>query len=251
MLSVYSVAFSEQSSRTVQVTYKGYSAIPFVNSYSWSYNKLYANATASIFYAYAGGEYSNPHTDETDNSVPPTEDTKDLIDNYMRVDAVKKEVLLFGHIPGHVFLVKDVYNPFNWNVSSETKQILNYTCYKAETTFRGRKWVVWFSPALSLPYGPWKLHGLPGIILEAADSTGEMSFKAVSITETDQNFIEKDFATLIKTKNKTPVTYQVYKKMERESFDNIYQKIDQENPNGKFADVKIPRFGLELKYEWE
>ena len=37
----------------------------------------------------------------------------------------------------------------------------------ATTHFRGRDWKVWFSEEIPLPLGPWKLGGLPGLILAA------------------------------------------------------------------------------------
>ena len=47
------------------------------------------------------------------------------------------------------------------------------------------------------------------------------------------------------------MTYRQFLQDRREALDNIYKKIDQEDTSSKFADVKVPRFGLELKYEWE
>ena len=56
-----------------------------------------------------------------------------------------------------------------WNVSGEHRQICGYDCIKATIRFRGLEWTVWFAKEIPLPYGPWKLGGLPGLILEAED----------------------------------------------------------------------------------
>lgn len=73
---------------------------------------------------------------------------------------------------------------FRWNYLDADSVILGYPVHKAETVYRGRKWTVYYAPDIPISDGPWKLCGLPGLILSAADSTGEFSFatKKVSLT---------------------------------------------------------------------
>ncbi|MDM1521909.1 GLPGLI family protein [Empedobacter stercoris] len=54
----------------------------------------------------------------------------------------------------------------NWKITKESQKMLGYTCYKATTKFRGRDYTAWFTPELPYNYGPWKLGGLPGLILK-------------------------------------------------------------------------------------
>lgn len=70
---------------------------------------------------------------------------------------------------------------FQWEMLEGDSIVCDYHCQKARTTFRGRTWVVWYS--LDLPYsdGPWKLSGLPGLILKATDMKGDFSFSAYKI----------------------------------------------------------------------
>ena len=72
-----------------------------------------------------------------------------------------------------------------WQIGDSTKTILGYECIAAETDFHGRHWNVWFTPEIPIQDGPWKFCGLPGLILEAADSTGQHSFIADGIEESD------------------------------------------------------------------
>ena len=65
---------------------------------------------------------------------------------------------------------KEVAPKINWKISKETKKIGKFTSKKATANFRGRDYTAWFTTEISLPYGPWKLHGLPGLILEAYDT---------------------------------------------------------------------------------
>ncbi|MDE6769249.1 MAG: GLPGLI family protein [Muribaculaceae bacterium] len=74
-----------------------------------------------------------------------------------------------------------------WKVSYATKEILGYECIEASTDFHGRKWTVWFSPEIPVQNGPWKLDGLPGLILEAESEGGQYRFVATGIQQTDKD----------------------------------------------------------------
>lgn len=73
-----------------------------------------------------------------------------------------------------------------WEIGDSTKTVLGYECLAATTDFHGRKWTVWFSPEIPLAAGPWKLGGLPGLILEASDQDGLYSFEATGIQQTSR-----------------------------------------------------------------
>ncbi len=70
-------------------------------------------------------------------------------------------------------LVNDDWVNLNWEIKNQTKEINNFKCQKAVTKFRGRNYIAWFTTEIPLRYGPWKLYGLPGLILEAYDSKNE------------------------------------------------------------------------------
>ena len=65
-----------------------------------------------------------------------------------------------------------------WEISDESKEIMGYQCFKATTDYRGRRWTAWFTPEIPIQDGPWKLCGLPGLILEAKDNHSEYHFIA-------------------------------------------------------------------------
>lgn len=70
--------------------------------------------------------------------------------------------------------VKEPTPVIDWKISGETKKIGDFHVQKATTEFRGRNYTAWFTVDIPLPYGPWKLQGLPGLILEAYDTNKEI-----------------------------------------------------------------------------
>ncbi len=73
-----------------------------------------------------------------------------------------------------------------WEVGDSTKIIFGYECFEATADFHGRKWTVWFTPEIPIVAGPWKLSGVPGLILEAVAEGGQYSFVADGIQQTDK-----------------------------------------------------------------
>ena len=49
--------------------------------------------------------------------------------------------------------------------------------------FSGREWNVWFTEEIPVSLGPWKLNGLPGIILQA-ECSGYITITAYNISTT-------------------------------------------------------------------
>ena len=69
----------------------------------------------------------------------------------------------------------------SWIISFDMQEILGYTCQKATCHFRGRNYVAWFAPDIPVRQGPWKLGGLPGLILKAHDTDSLYTFEAVKV----------------------------------------------------------------------
>lgn len=77
---------------------------------------------------------------------------------------------------------------FDWKVTKESKKIGSYTCYKATTkNFGGRNYEVWFTYEIPIPTGPWKFHGLPGLILEVHDDRNLINITFNSIENPTKN----------------------------------------------------------------
>ena len=85
---------------------------------------------------------------------------------------------------------RGVYSePFSelaWAIGDSTKIVLGYECFMATADYPGRRWTAWFAPEIPVQDGPWKLRGLPGLILEAYEPKGHHHFTADGIEQTDR-----------------------------------------------------------------
>ncbi|MBQ9288312.1 MAG: GLPGLI family protein [Bacteroidaceae bacterium] len=73
---------------------------------------------------------------------------------------------------------------FQWEILPDSTQtILEHPCMMAVGNYAGRTWKVWFTVEIPVSDGPWKLCGLPGLILKAEDKRGEFFYTAIGIQQ--------------------------------------------------------------------
>ena len=100
-------------------------------------------------------------------------------------------VLFIGHPDGELssfdkvtpnrFFYTEPLPDFKWKLSDDTLNVSGYLCQKAVGEYAGRTWTAWYSEDVPASFGPWKLRGLPGMILKAEDSGGIFSFTCVGL----------------------------------------------------------------------
>jgi len=150
------------------------------------------------------------------------------------------------------YTVDDTWLKIQWEIKEDTFTIGNFKCKKAIGDFRGRTYIAWFTEEIPLPYGPFKLYGLPGLILQAEDTEKMFSVYMKSIEyPTSQEFevdepIEKDKKTIIE-----------YAYVKDHIEDLLLEKLNSKLPRGIFfaknPDEKDTKrtYRIEKKYEWE
>ena len=82
-------------------------------------------------------------------------------------------------VPGTFTYSEDMAH--EWTFGDGEKEICGYPCQEAKTSYGGREWTVWFAPSIPSNVGPWKLGGLPGLIMEAQDAEGIHHFTATAL----------------------------------------------------------------------
>lgn len=85
---------------------------------------------------------------------------------------------------GMFFHFSEPYTMPKWELADSVKNILGYECQMATTRFHGREWTAWFTVEIPVPDGPWKLTGLPGLILEAECEGRQYKFMADGLQQT-------------------------------------------------------------------
>lgn len=114
------------------------------------------------------------------------------------------------------FLIKTPSN-HNWNISSESKKIDNYLCYKATCSesytsrdgkTKERVITAWFCPELPYSFGPLDFNGLPGLILELEKSGNKIVAKSIVLS---------DKTIELKIPNKKTITKEQYDKKIKEN----------------------------------
>ena len=88
------------------------------------------------------------------------------------------------------FEYKETLPLIEWTITDERRSVCGYLCNKATGHFRGRDYIVWYTEDIPVSAGPWKLRGLPGVILYAQGRDNECLFEACSIKK-GNGIIEK------------------------------------------------------------
>lgn len=82
---------------------------------------------------------------------------------------------------------EEPFSEIDWVINEDsTKTVLGYQCVMASTDYHGREWTVWFTPEIPLQDGPWKFCGLPGLVVEASEPSGQHRFSITGIESSSQ-----------------------------------------------------------------
>jgi GLPGLI family protein len=151
--------------------------------------------------------------------------------NFVKKDIICREVLF-----NRTVLISDAYPDIKWDTSDTSKkEIANYSCKKAVGAYRGRIYTVWYTEAAPAPAGPWKLGGLPGLIVEAQDGEKAVTFTFVAFNKTSEQIQQPDAATKM-----TQDQYvREYKKAAKSMAKNLQTSIPKRSGLKVTASVKL------------
>lgn len=150
---------------------------------------LKVGATKSVFYSYArfladsvveAGRASGASVNDI---VERLRSYQSRVQYKIYKNHPQGKVTTLEQIAANRFRCEEAGERPGWELLPDTLTLLSYPCLKAVCRFKGRTWEAWFAPGIARSEGPWKLHGLPGLILKAADSRGEYLFECTALVQ--------------------------------------------------------------------
>ena len=99
------------------------------------------------------------------------------------------QMTITDRISSQGYCYVDSLHTQTWAMGDSTREVLGYTCQQATADFRGRRWTAWFAMDIPVSDGPWKLGGLPGLILKAYDEGQQHVFTAVGLERVKDELI--------------------------------------------------------------
>ena len=108
----------------------------------------------------------------------------------------------FNNLDMNKYKVSD-NRKMDWKILPQKEKIGEFNTQKASLNFAGRIWTAWFVSDIPIQDGPYKFHGLPGLIVKIEDKTKSHSFvlKEIKKLTSDQEWVsdseKKAFGSII------------------------------------------------------
>lgn len=152
------------------------------------------------------------------------------------------KTFIYNYIAGDDYKISDD-RKMNWKILPATETVGTFKTQKAETEMYGRKWTAWFTTDVPVQDGPYKFHGLPGLIVKIQDKTESHVFELKGV--------RKDVAptdtTHKRTEKPVEITQAQYKKLfweNRKDPAKSLRLMISENPT-----FKVIKDGVEVSGE--
>ena len=208
-----------------------------IGQYQQYKSTLYINKESSLFL------WKKPNTDNN------YEDENNIVVNLNKLDSLgafnyrllSKDSLYsrMVYLKKEIILLEEKTPKIDWQIKKEQKKIGAYNCQKAIANFRGRKYIAWFTKDIPINAGPWKLQGLPGLILEAHDTLSEIVFSVSSISKTNYKINPSLIADKI-------INLEDYKEIKKTGLTNFIKKFKTKFQRGVEVKITSTKQGMEI-----
>nr|WP_321235791.1 GLPGLI family protein [uncultured Psychroserpens sp.] len=159
-----------------------------------------------------------------------------------------------------LFLIKDELTEHEWKLESDTKNIGEYTCFKATMTreiediesgisVNGDKDLsttdeepkmkeititAWYTPQIPVSAGPGNYHGLPGLILEVNDGSETVICSKIVINP-------KNASEIVEPKKGKELTQEAYDKIMEKKMEEMEERMrsNRRDGDGQSFEIRI------------
>lgn len=158
-----------------------------------------------------------------------------MIKDYKSGTIISNEVLFSGDKA----VVLDSIPFLDWAFHSERKPISGYICQQATTQFRCSQYTAWFTLDVPVGTGPWKMGGLPGLIVQLSNETVGLTYTLKELEYPLE--LPKTIFSFPTSKN--PVyTFKQYGEIQKEGLKKIEVLLPSQtnSTSGEKPELKIP-----------
>lgn len=162
-----------------------------------------------VSYHFERNNYESDYILMFDGNIALWEETNDLMPkkdadvNFVRVSQYTRKNI-YSDINNSImisnidiiykdFYIKEENLNLTWTLSDSTQTILGYECSMATANFRGRDYTAFYTDEILTNIGPWKLHGLPGLILKVESDSYDEYYKIEATALKINNEKTKDY----------------------------------------------------------
>lgn len=181
----------------------------------------------SILHIAHGNQYD---VMEATSKYPRSHQYQSIYNNYP-----EKGERLFSEKIVKNFYYTEPMTRIEWELLDNDTTIIEYPCHAACGNYGGHRWTVYYTQELPFSVGPWKLWGLPGVILYAYDDTGNNIFEGIEVRKGDHIY------KMPNLKNAIKCTKEAWKKLNIEVAKDpeyIAKKLYGQSTHGIGADGK-------------
>ena len=176
------------------------------------HDKMYTEIGHNVCHSYIEREWKNEIKFNKSNEEKGKRGTNAMMALYSNIGEVfvgypkGKNTVIYSLDAIGTYKYEEVTPKLKWNISNEKLDTLGYHCTQATCSYAGRQYNVWFTEDIPVSFGPWKLCGLPGLIIKAETVDGDYRFVMAGIEivkkDTAINLWKRDFITTSKKKTR-------------------------------------------------
>lgn len=229
LFSCFLNAFSQNTNKILKIEYDFFLNIGAEKQH---YNSsLFVDASSSLFKWGNVEKKVKTESGNKDNKFSVTLFEADSIGTYNfinhKTDSIFSRLIWFK---SKVYKIHEKKSSIKWEIMDETKKVGTFNCQKAIGEFRGRTYTAWFTTKLPVSASPWKLHGLPGLVLKVHDSENKIQFVFKSISKIDE-------MPNLPIEDSKIISIEDYSKMQNTLANELSKKIISKMPRGAKIEI--------------